>query len=65
LLIIEFIGADDPMFRRLCRGREHLHADFNHLVFENECRRRFDIIRCTQIEASSRRLYLLRRRDFG
>ena len=64
-VIIEFIGADDPMFRGLCRGRERLHADFNHLVFENECRRRFDIVRCTPIEASSRRLYLLRRKNSG
>ena len=60
-LILEFVGADDSMFRRIARGRDHLHAGLNEQVFENECRRRFDVVRRQHVSGTERWLYLLRR----
>lgn len=62
ILIVEFIAPEDSMFRRLTRGREELHKDLDHRLFENLCRERFAIIRTQHVESSSRWLYLLRKR---
>lgn len=61
LLVIEFVGPDDPMFRRLLRGRGELHRDLTVEVFESKCRARFEIVRRQAIEGCNRYLYLLRR----
>ena len=61
ILIIEFIAPEDSMMRRLMRGREALHKDLNAGVFEQACRRRFDIVRFQHLEGSTRWLYLLRK----
>ena len=61
LVIAEYVDPQDSMFRRLTRGREHLHRDLNPQVFEAACRVHFDIVRSQQIEGTHRRLYLLRR----
>ncbi len=60
--VIEFIGPEDSMFRRLTRGRDALHQDLNASVFESECRRHFEIVRTQHLENTSRWLYLLRKR---
>ena len=65
LLVIEYVGPADPMFRRIARGREALHADFTPERFEAEVGRRFEIAGCHPIEGSDRRLYRLRRRSRG
>jgi SAM-dependent methyltransferase len=62
IAIVEFIGPEDSMFRRLVRGREELHKDLSETVFEAACRRQFDIVRSHHLEGTHRRLYLLRRR---
>lgn len=62
LVIIEYIAPDDSMFRRITRGRDHLHADLTEQVFENTAATRFDIVRKHHIEGSSRTLYALRRK---
>lgn len=62
LVIIEFIAPADSMFRRITRGRDHLHADLTETVFENTALNRFDILRKHHIEGSSRTLYALRRK---
>jgi SAM-dependent methyltransferase len=62
ILIVEFIGPEDSMFRWLTRGRDELHKDLNHRLFENLCRERFDIVRTQHVDSSSRWLYLLRKR---
>jgi SAM-dependent methyltransferase len=62
LLIIEYVAPDDSMFQRLTRGREELHQDLTADLFENLCRRHFDIVRVQHVEGSTRRLYLLRKR---
>ncbi len=61
LVVAEYVDPQDSMFRRLVRGREHLHQDLNPQVFEDACRAHFDIVRWQQIEGTHRRLYLLRR----
>jgi SAM-dependent methyltransferase len=62
LVIIEFIAPADSMFRRITRGRDHLHADLTEEVFENAALKRFNIVRKHHIENSSRTLYCLRRK---
>jgi hypothetical protein len=61
LLVVEYIGPDDSMFRRLTRGRDELHKDLNQGVFEEIARRHFEIVRVQHFEGSSRWLYLLRK----
>jgi len=60
-LIIEYVSKDDPMFQRLTRGREALHADFTQEVFEAECQRRFTIAEKLPVKGELRWLYLLRK----
>jgi len=61
ILIVEFIGPDDSMFRRITRGREELHKDLTPELFETLCRRRFEIVRTQHVEGSARWLYLLKK----
>jgi SAM-dependent methyltransferase len=59
LLVIEYVPADDQMFRRLTRGRENLHSDFTRDNFESACSEVFEIVRTEPLGASGRWLYLL------
>jgi SAM-dependent methyltransferase len=61
-LIIEYVAREDAMFRRLCRGRQHLHADFTREAFTAACRRRFEIVESTELPGGTRALYRLRKR---
>jgi SAM-dependent methyltransferase len=61
-LIIEFIGPEDSLFRRLTRGREELHRDLNNQVFESLATRWFEIVRSQHVDDTQRWLYLLRKR---
>lgn len=61
--VIEFVEAEDSMFRSLLRGRGELHGDLNPAAFESACLQAFDIVRSERIEGSFRRLYLLRKRE--
>jgi hypothetical protein len=60
ILIIEYVGRTDAMFKKIVRGREALHEDFTREAFEHECKRQFNIVESTQVQAD-RWLYLLRR----
>jgi len=62
-LIIEYIGPDDPQFKRLLRGRGALYRWFGRSAFEDELTRRFEIIRQKEITESGRWIYLARRCD--
>jgi 2-polyprenyl-3-methyl-5-hydroxy-6-metoxy-1,4-benzoquinol methylase len=62
VLIIEYIAPTDSMFRRLLRGREHLFTDLTPELFEDACRRHFEIARTQHLENTDRRLYLLKKR---
>jgi len=61
LLLIEYVDPADPMFRRIVRGREHLHAELTREAFEVACRRRFACLRSARLPDSHRWLYLLRK----
>jgi SAM-dependent methyltransferase len=61
-LVIEFVGPDDPMFRLIARGRDHLHRDLTMSAFEAACAHRFTVEGREALDGSSRVLYLLRRR---
>ena len=58
-LIVEYIGPSDSMFKRLTRGREHLHRDFSRGAFEQAAQSCFRIIRSEELAQADRRLYLL------
>jgi len=62
LLLIEYVGPGDSMFRRLVRGREHLHQNLSEGYFEETCLRRFQIVKKDRVPGSERTIYLLRRR---
>lgn len=62
LLIVEYVPPDDPMFRRLVRGREHLHQDLTRQSFETVCQAYFETVRMERLGDSGRWIYLLRKR---
>ena len=62
LCVVEFIGPDDSMFKRLVRGREQLYAALTQPAFEAACRHRFDIVRTQHVDETARWLYMLRKR---
>jgi SAM-dependent methyltransferase len=57
--VVEFVPAEDLMFKRMLRGRESLHADFTRQRFEQECTKFFRIARTQQLAPNGRCLYLL------
>ena len=60
--VIEFVAPDDPMFRRLTRGRDHLHTGLTAETFEAACAERFEIVTSEKAQGGTRVLYRLRRR---
>jgi hypothetical protein len=63
LLVVEFVGPQDEMFRHLTRGREHLHNGLNEAAFEAACAAHFDILRSLPLPGTERRVYGLKRKD--
>jgi SAM-dependent methyltransferase len=61
-LLIEFIGPEDSMFRRLTRGRDELHRGLDHVVFETAAARWFQVVRSQHLDNTHRWLYLLKKR---
>ena len=59
-LIVEYVGREDVMFRRICRGREDLYDWFDPESFEAACGKRFEIVRIDDQDSQTRKLYLLR-----
>ncbi len=59
-LLVEYVGPTDPMFRRVARGRDALHAELTPQSFERSCQRRFDIVRKASLDGG-RILFLLRK----
>jgi SAM-dependent methyltransferase len=65
LLVIEFVDPKDDMFRRLTRGREHLHAALDVKTFEQACVPYFEIVRSLALPGTKRRMYCLKRKGDG
>ena len=63
LLVIEFVAPDDPMFRCIARGRDHLFKSLTKDFFEETFSKRFEPVRCERLDQTSRWLYLMRRKD--
>jgi SAM-dependent methyltransferase len=61
-LLIEFVGPDDPMFKRIVHGRDRLYSHLTRERFEATAARRFELVRSTRIDGMERWLYLYRRR---
>ena len=61
LALVEYISPQDPMFKRLTRGRDELFTSLTTELFESTSRRRFEIVRSQKIEHTERHLYLLRK----
>lgn len=63
VLVIEFVAPDDPMFRRITRGRDHLFTELSKEVFQDACRKHFDLIRCRRLDQTNRWLYLMKKKE--
>ncbi len=63
LLVVEFVGTLDPMFKRISRGRDHLHLGFTEDYFENVASQYFEIIRSEKLGDTHRRIYMMRRKQ--
>jgi SAM-dependent methyltransferase len=61
--LIEFVDCEDPMFRRLSRGRDALYAHLHADLFEQCAAERFEIVRQRAITGSKRTLYLLQKKQ--
>jgi 2-polyprenyl-3-methyl-5-hydroxy-6-metoxy-1,4-benzoquinol methylase len=62
-LVIEYVGPEDPMFRRLTRGRGELYKWYGREAFEKAAANLFDNVSSTTIPGLDRVVYLLRRRS--
>jgi 2-polyprenyl-3-methyl-5-hydroxy-6-metoxy-1,4-benzoquinol methylase len=62
ILVIEFVGTDDPMFRTIARGRDALHADLTPASFEAAAEPYFELLLQQAVKVSSRILYLFRKK---
>jgi SAM-dependent methyltransferase len=60
-LLIEFVGPEDPMFRRILRGREKLYRHVSREWFEAKAQSRFELIRSEKIDGLNRWIYLFER----
>ena len=60
--LIEFVAPADPMFSRITRGRDALHADLTAEAFQSAAAVHFEVVRKQDIGGLHRCLYLLRRR---
>ncbi len=63
LLVIEYVGPEDAMFRRLTRGRESLHAGLNERTFSEACAAHFQIVKSLALPGTKRTMYCLKRRE--
>lgn len=61
-VVVEFVPREDPMFRRLVRGREALFEDWTRERFERAFQRWFDVVDTVELQGSGRRLYCMVRR---
>ena len=61
--IVEFVGPEDSMFRRLTRGRDALHQDLTHASFETAARERFEIADREHVSGTHRWIYLLEKKQ--
>lgn len=61
-LLIEFVAPDDPMFKRIVRGRDRLYSHLTREHFEGAALRDFELVRSARIDGLERWIYLFRKR---
>lgn len=61
VLIVEYVGLSDPLFQRLCRGREALHKDFTLEEFERKFGEKFTLVKRGQVQGNGRVVYWFRK----
>ena len=61
ILIIEFVPPDDPMFKIISRGRDHLFTYLDNDYFQAEAKKHFEIVKSEKLADSDRWLYLLKK----
>jgi SAM-dependent methyltransferase len=61
-LIVEYVPPNDPMFRSLARGRDHLHADLTEESFVKAASEFFTIAGSSRLDQSERIAFLLRKK---
>ncbi len=61
-LIIEFVPPSDALFRRIARGRDHLHTGLTEDAFENAAREFFDVETKEDLPETDRTIYLLKKK---
>jgi hypothetical protein len=62
-LIIEYVSPEDPYYRRLLRGRDHLHTGDTREAFETALNLRFQIRRQQPLLDGRRHLYWCEKRN--
>jgi SAM-dependent methyltransferase len=62
LLIIEYVDPQDTQFKKIARGRDDLHRDFNRESFERQAGVNFQILGSDEV-TSTRCIYLLRKKE--
>jgi hypothetical protein len=58
-IILEFVGRDDEMFRKLLENKQEDYADYTARNWEAELRRRFDVLERVELKGGLRELFLL------
>ncbi len=61
-LLIEFVGSDDPCFKRIVRGRERLYSHLSREGFQAAAGKHFEPVTSARIDGMERWIYLLRKR---
>ena len=61
-LVVEFVPPDDKMFKRLARGREHLHNNLTPEQFEQVANDFFTIVCSEKLPETNRRIYLMKKK---
>ncbi len=60
--LIEFVPTDDPMFIRIARGRDHLHAGLTTGSFESAAGEFFELIEKMPMPGTKRVLYTFKKK---
>ena len=60
-LILEYVGKNDPMFKKIARGRDHLYEGYNRESFENTLKSFFQVIEKCPLKDADRCLYFLKK----
>ena len=58
-IILEFVGRDDKMFRKLLANKQEDYADYTTGNWEAELRQRFDVLDRVELKGGLRELFLL------